>query len=359
MPRFGRIAPLGGVLVALSLCLACVDGEQPDLTPSISTRTTTEAIVGGRPEDGHPAVGAMTWLDEPFCTGTLVRPRVVISAAHCFADSDSAEGVAVFFGADATRPSSGVSVPVSSLHIHPNYLRDSDHDIAVAVLARDAPVAPVPFLSRSMGREWIGREALFVGFGVTDAKGGDSGRKRSVSIPIEDISDTSFLYASSRANTCFGDSGGPALFRLNGQWTLIGVTSWGDEDCAEFGVNTRVDPYDNFLDDFIDGPLPEPKDTPDDSGDGFDDDDLDDDDGFDDGPDDDGGFGDDDFGRDCDPELWDEACDEELAELIDDFFGDGSGGSAGCTTTPHAPSHGPLPWVAAGLMMLAVLRRRR
>jgi secreted trypsin-like serine protease len=54
-------------------------------------------------------------------------------------------------------------------------------------------------------------------------------------------------------NTWFGDSGGPALGNdASGQQRLIGVTSWGDEDCKQFGVDTRVDAFWDFLQPYLD-----------------------------------------------------------------------------------------------------------
>ena len=333
------------------LCAALTASACLDLPPDDTTafESTAQSIVGGDVEDGHPAVGALTWFGEPFCTGTLVRSNLVITAAHCIEGGAEVEGFGFFLGTDALR-GRGTTVPVASMHRHPRYGQEGDNDIAVLVLARSAPVEPVDFLTTSMGSEWIGRRPLFVGFGTTNPKAQSGGIKRSVSIPIEEVDGTRFLYASSRANTCFGDSGGPALFRQGERWTLIGVTSWGDEDCAQFGVNARVDPYLDFIGQFLDGPLPEPAD------DDFDEDDLGDDD-FDEDD-----LGDEGFDRGCDPEFWDDSCDEALGDFIDDLESllDGEGGRGGCATiTPGSRAPAPLRalWVAVVLVGLATRRR--
>ncbi len=326
------------------------------------TRARALPIVGGELERDHPAVGALTWFGEAFCTGTLVRPDVVVTAAHCLAEADDTEGFGFFVGADARRPSTGTTIPVQSVHIHPSYGKEGDNDIGVLVLSRSAPVEPVDLLTRPMGQEWVGRRPLFVGYGVSSATSESTGIKRSVEIPIEELDDTRFLYASPRANTCFGDSGGPALFELRGRWTLIGVTSWGDEDCREFGVNARVDPYLDFIERFTDGPLAPPNDaTPDappppppsDEDDEFEDEDEE--------------FGDDDVGRDCDPEYWDSACDEELDEIVDGFVdildeaGEGNGGG-GCSVSGasgRGADRGLGALLLMGLVAGAARRRRR
>ncbi|MFJ7335898.1 trypsin-like serine protease [Streptomyces sp. NPDC101110] len=40
------------------------------------------------------------------------------------------------------------------------------------------------------------------------------------------------LKATPTGSSCHGDSGGPAIVRLDGKWRLIGATSRGDEACG-------------------------------------------------------------------------------------------------------------------------------
>lgn len=58
---------------------------------------------------------------------------------------------------------------------------------------------------------------------------------------------------SSNRQTCHSDSGGPAVQTLNGQTTIIGVTSFGTDNsatsvCFGGGVDTRVDAGLPFID---------------------------------------------------------------------------------------------------------------
>ena len=60
---------------------------------------------------------------------------------------------------------------------------------------------------------------------------------------------TQFSYREPGQNTCNGDSGGPAFAdNGNGELLVAGVTSYGDFGCHDFGVDTRVDAYLDFLD---------------------------------------------------------------------------------------------------------------
>ncbi|MEL6181721.1 MAG: trypsin-like serine protease, partial [Myxococcota bacterium] len=213
--------------------MGCVEGER-----SISgVEQQDHAIIGGEREPGYPAVGALIYEGEQFCTGTLVRPDVVITAAHCLIeDPDNPEAISFFIGPDPERLDMGRSIAVASLHIHPDY-DDFEiiNDFAVMRLAEEVTdVDTIPYLTDPMNETFIGRQALFIGYGLTSVEPEEVDGKQSVWITITEMDDTTFTYSEPGVNTCSGDSGGPALLEIDGTMTLIGVTSWGDEDCAEF-----------------------------------------------------------------------------------------------------------------------------
>lgn len=220
----------------------------------------SEKIVGGESEVRYPAVGAMLVDGQPFCTGTMVTPTVVVTAGHCVHGIE-ASTMEWFIGPNANDRASGRAIRVASAQPHPLYSESTlQNDIAVLVLSEPADVEAMPMLREAMDASWVGRRALFVGYGITRGGGDDAGEKRSVTIPITNVGRTDFRYSAPGVNTCNGDSGGPALIEIGGVWTLIGVTSWGDEACNEFGVNTRVDTYLDFIAPFIEGgvvPTPE------------------------------------------------------------------------------------------------------
>jgi secreted trypsin-like serine protease len=61
-------------------------------------------------------------------------------------------------------------------------------------------------------------------------------------MPIRSLSAFSFRYGNASSNTCWGDSGGPALYITpSGEPQIAGITSWGDAHCAIFAVDARVD----------------------------------------------------------------------------------------------------------------------
>lgn len=216
----------------------------------------TPRIVGGVIEGRFPAVGALVIEGEWFCSGTVIAPRLVLTAAHCLEGLSPEDPVEFFVGPDANRLSSGRTIPAASAHAHPDYLVDDRYDIGVLVLARDAGVTPIPARFAPLTDAVLGKTALFVGYGVTSATG-DGGEKRSVEIPINVLDDFFVGYDQVVGkNTCSGDSGGPALMDLGHGLEVVGVTSYGDAECAFDGYNTRTDVFASWIGDFLEGQVP-------------------------------------------------------------------------------------------------------
>jgi secreted trypsin-like serine protease len=210
-----------------------------------SVAGTDEALIGGTLFAAQPAIGAVLQDGgRGYCTGTLIAPRRVLTAAHCLFGEDGVRyapaRLRFAIGPDFRRPSETINVA----HTVPAPAYDpssADHDVGVLVLASDASVAPLSAFAK-LNASWIGTPLLFVGYGSTTSQDHSDARKRAVSIPIRSLSQFAFRYGNAARNTCWGDSGGPALYRAaSGELQIAGVTSWGDEKCASFAVDARVD----------------------------------------------------------------------------------------------------------------------
>jgi V8-like Glu-specific endopeptidase len=210
-----------------------------------------QPIIGGSPDSGHPAVGAVM-TSSTLCTGTLISSKVVVTAAHCMAGGLVPKWFTL--GGDIYYPSTTLTI-VKSIP-HPQYGAQavdgymlSVHDIAVVILKDKAPVAPMKFRTSSLvGTE--GKGITFVGYGKSSIYQDQSGYKYSVGSTIGDVNSQgfwNFTNSNNPKNTCVGDSGGPALLNNGGTEEVISVVSAGDANCVENGWNTRIDIHAQWL----------------------------------------------------------------------------------------------------------------
>ncbi|MCA9564471.1 MAG: trypsin-like serine protease, partial [Myxococcales bacterium] len=248
------------IVLALVMC-SCVSEGDGDRLSSAGL-----PIVNGQREFGFPAVGALTVDGFSFCTGTLIAPDVVLTAAHCYADWITPNmRLSMAFGSNAGAPD--LVVPISDFILHPSYNSQTyNNDAAILLLERAVDLEPMAINRRAMHNGDIGRSATFVGYGWTDYDLRDGGLKHSVQVPITQIFSSVFEYRG-LGNTCKGDSGGPAFLDEDDELVLIGITSYGDERCEVDGYNQRVDVVLDFIDRYLDrtdpDPDPEPEPEPD------------------------------------------------------------------------------------------------
>ena len=233
-----------GFVLGATLALGC-NVETADPPPVEPVDRSHHDIVGGTPTSDFPATGALTRFGGTHCTGTLISARRVVTAAHCL-EGVSASSLRFVIGASVGQPEA--TLKVSSVTPHPNYNPSSlKNDIGYVDLAQNAPVAPMPVLP-SMDSSFVGQEFVFVGYGVSNGfSQTGAGTKRFVNMAISQVGATQFSYAVPNKNTCNGDSGGPAFAQVGGELLLAGVTSYGDANCVQYGVDTRTDVYVDFL----------------------------------------------------------------------------------------------------------------
>jgi hypothetical protein len=209
-----------------------------------------EAIINGVLDEGDPAVVMLRDASSGYCTGTLISSSVVVTAAHCL---DAIPATHVGFGVN------GESTPVAVREQHKHPLWDgsyySGHDVAVLLLASEVPgVAPVE-LGLDAGAAQVGDALRIIGYGHDTAPLNTGfGLKRQAAVSAGVGTDELFIEVKEAdgTQTCFGDSGGPAMqVGDDGVERIVGVTSFGFQSCTGGGYFTRLAAWADFLADFV------------------------------------------------------------------------------------------------------------
>ena len=259
-PRF--VIP---ILAAVCVGMLGCEGASPDAGFSSRSSAITHGTLDG---NAHPAV-ILIVMDvggSPAfrCSGTLIAPKVVVTAGHCAGEPGEFSGMRVFTESDVENgnnnyPFAGPNtVEATEWHSHPLFTEAAFflHDVGVVLLSKPVRLAAgqygvLPSVNQ-LDALHPGSATTFtaVGYGLQRINPAKVEEERIrmfaephlIQINTPSVGDFSMLLSNnaSTGGTCFGDSGGPNY--LGGSNVIAAVTSFGrNNNCAGTGGVFRLD----------------------------------------------------------------------------------------------------------------------
>jgi len=244
------LTSLSTFMSSLVLAMASADGTAASAEWTTPSQPTT--ITGGTDTTDFDAVVAIR--AKGACTGFMIAPTLVLTAAHCFGEHE--DDIKVYFGAKTDGP-----FAVAERHgVHPSYCRacareaaefgyvyDERYDYAYVELSepyipRDGFLVPLTDQQDWDDTMQLGNAVTLVGYGLTEAGKGLPGvrSRRLVTTIIDRFSDNGLEFFAGQEggerDTCNGDSGGPIIvMNRDGEPRVAGITSRGSKNCLDGG----------------------------------------------------------------------------------------------------------------------------
>lgn len=192
-----------------------------------------------------------------FCTGTVLAPTVVMTAAHCAPDGGELRIYDPDQGPTAL-------LPVAAVRRHPDYRTDAVRtrqrsiDLALIRLAAPLPARFAPATLADAVDGSPGSRFTLSGFGVTrEGDGRSSGRLRSTTVAAQLPASAVLLWAGDPDHkgrgACTGDSGAPLT--RPGTTAVAAIAIWaagtGAQRCGALTQGLWIAPERAWIDDAL------------------------------------------------------------------------------------------------------------
>lgn len=158
------------------------------------------SLINGRPaEKGEFPEAVYIAFGGSRCSGSIVGPQVLLSAAHCASNGTKGR----------FQTEDGTTYETEGCRRHPSY-PGRDVDLLLCKITREVPVTPASI----GGDPQRGDDITIVGYGCVrpGGGGGNDGILRVGDAEVVGFSGHDIV--SEGAGLCFGDSGGPAYVKL-------------------------------------------------------------------------------------------------------------------------------------------------
>ncbi len=245
------------LILTISIALG---GCAPEKSADGGRAQVDRAINGGDLETGQDSVVYIAHQSGSACTGTIISPRVVLTAKHCIANMDSsgnmtsqlsASGFGIWIGAS---PNIGwgwnPDYTVSEVRTTPGSAI-TDNDMALLIIAGVMTQMPYNVVS-SYSSGFVGSDVYLIGYGldscVNGTAGGDAGTKRRTTDQVVSYEGINSFVTQGRGAVS-GDSGGPVFntnYEVVGVMVAVPQNYDGSLQCGTT-ICTRVDKFQNLI----------------------------------------------------------------------------------------------------------------